>query len=233
MIMTKTDQDMDVDRVIRAPCIEMGSYVGMVGKPTTAKRIHEYAVTNTLSQAWRIGRCIALAKITNTLQTLDDQLITELGGPSSAKLLFRGKIIAVERRLNKGHSYGEITIEQLSRSDEEFPNSKPVKVGGLLKIPFKNENIFAMHIDENGKEEYVAMVPDLIAVLDSQTGKALGVPEFRYGIMVTVLGISCSNKWIDSPRGLEIGGPGAFDLEFPYKPLGTYVEPRSVIQEFS
>jgi len=54
------------------------------------------------------------------------------------------------------------------------------------------------------------MVPDLISVLDFQSGRALGVPEFRYGLRVTVIGITASPRWTDTPRGLEIGGPEAF-----------------------
>lgn len=45
---------------------------------------------------------------------------------------------------------------------------KTVAVGGVIKIPFKNENIYAKHVKDDGTEEYVAMVPDLIAVLDTR-----------------------------------------------------------------
>lgn len=234
LIMTRTDEDLAVDRVLRAPCVEMGSYVGMCGKPTTADRIVRYGVLNTYSSAWRIGRCINRAKLTNTIITVGEQIVEELGGSSAAKVLFRGKIVGVERILLKGHSYGEVIIEQLSSAEEDgLIEYKPVATGGQLRVPFKNEIIYAKHVAEDGAEEYIAMVPDLIAILDIQTGKALGVPEFRYGVIVQVLGISASPRWTDSPRGLEIGGPGAFGYDFEYKPLGTYVKPRSVVEEFS
>ncbi|KMU75300.1 hydantoinase/oxoprolinase [Coccidioides immitis RMSCC 3703] len=233
----KTPDDEIVDRALRASCSEMGSRVGMAAKPTTTDRVHKYSVINTISLAWRIGRCIARAHANNTLSTVAEQMIDEIGGPETAKVLFRGKIIAVERRLFKGHSYGEITIQQTQQSEEEksgSDNVPAVAVGGTLKIPFKNENIYAKHISETGEEKYIAMVPDLISVLDTQSGKALGVPEFRYGLMVTVLGIACSPRWSDTPRGLEYGGPGAFGYKnIEYKPLGTYVEPKSVVFEFA
>ncbi|KAI1959100.1 hypothetical protein LOZ58_004808 [Ophidiomyces ophidiicola] len=236
IMMTKTTDDEIVDRALRASCSEMGSRVGMAAKPTTADRVQNYGVLNTVSLAWRIGRCIARAHATNTVNTVAEQMIEEVGS-SAARVLFRGKIIAVERRLFKGHSYGEITIQQTQQSEEEQSssnNADAVAVGGVLKIPFKNENIYAKHISESGEEKYIAMVPDLISVLDTQSGKALGVPEFRYGVMVTVLGITCSPRWTDTPRGLELGGPVAFGYKkIEYKPLGTYVEPRSVVMEFA
>lgn len=231
--MTRTDEDLDVDRVLRAPCIEMGSYVGMCGKPTTTDRVQKYAVLNTYSSAWRIGRCMARAKLSNTISTVVEQMIEELGGPSAAKLLFRGKIIGVERKLVKGHSYGEVIIEQLSQAEEDGSICKPVVSGGQLRVPFKNENLYAKHVAEDGTEKFVAMVPDLVAILDVQTGKALGVPEFRYGVIVQVLGITASPRWTDTERGLEIGGPSSFGYDFAYKSLGTYREPRSVVEEFS
>ena len=168
----------------------------------------------------------------------------ECGGPDAAKILFRGKIVAVERRLFKAHSYGEIAIQQVPDSEKEDNNGgrnafvdagiTPIATGGVLKIPFKNENIYALHTAEDGAEKYIASVPDLISVLDSQSGRALGVPEFRYGVMVTVLGITCSPRWTESPRGLEIGGPVAFGYpHIPYVPLGRYVEPKSVVKEYA
>jgi DUF917 family protein len=180
ILMTKTTNDEIVDRALRASCSEMGSRVGMAAKPTKKEKIIKYSVLNTMSLAWRIGRCIARAKEHNTTGTVAEQIIDEVGGPESAKILFRGKIIGVERRLWKGHSYGQITIQQIA--DEELESSgqlKAVAVGGVLKIPFKNENIYAKHLKDDGSEQYVASVPDLIAVLDTQSGKALGVPEYR------------------------------------------------------
>ena len=82
--------------------------------------------------------------------------------------MFRGKIIDVERRLFKGHSYGSITVAALSTDEEEEASSKrmPAVVStGTVKIPFKNENIYAEHIAEDGTKQIIASVPDLICVL--------------------------------------------------------------------
>lgn len=68
--------------------------------------------------------------------------------------------------------------------------------------------------------------------LDNGSGRALGVPEFKYGYRVTVIGITCSPRWTETQAGLDIGGPKAFGYDIPYRPLGKYVEPRSVIEEY-
>lgn len=234
--MTKASNDEIVDRALRASCSEMGSRVGKAAKPTTTQRVRDYGVLNTVSLAWRIGRCIAMAEATNTLSTVAEAIVNEVGGEKSAKILFRGKIVDVERRLFKGHSYGSITVAALTTDEEEETTSErmpSVKTTGTVKIPFKNENIFCEWTAPDGSKEVIASVPDLICVLDSASGRSLGVPEFKYGYRVTVLGITCSPRWSDTEAGLRIGGPGAFGYDIPYKALGDYVEPRSVIEEFA
>lgn len=240
IIMTRATNDEIVDRALRASCAEMGSRVGKAAKPTTTQRVMDYGVLNTCSLAWRIGRCIARCEASNRLATVAESIIEEAGGPAAAKVLFRGKIVEVERRLFKGHSYGTVHIAAFQGGDVEADDDVPqsatapaaVASGGLLKVPFKNENIQAEHISEDGKSTIIASVPDLICILDNGSGKALGVPEFKYGYRVTVVGITCSPRWTDTKRGLEIGGPGAFGFDTEYKPLGKYVEPRSVIAEY-
>jgi len=235
ILMVRASNDEIVDRALRASCSEMGSRVGMAAKPTTTERVRKYGVLNTVSLAWRIGRCIAKAEATNTLSTVAEAIVEEAGGPKSAKVLFRGKIVAVERRLFKGHSYGEVHIAHVPDEDEgEARRMSAVATSGLLKIPFKNENLFAEHVGDDGAKRIIAAVPDLIAVLDKESGRALGVPEYKYGYQVVVLGITCSPRWTETPEGLAIGGPAAFGYkDVEYKPVGEYVEPRSVIAEYA
>ncbi|KKY21877.1 putative hydantoinase [Diplodia seriata] len=236
IIMTRASTDEIVDRALRASCAEMGSRVGKAGAPTTASTVRRTAVINTYSLAWRIGRCIARSEASNTLSKVCESIVQEVGGEATARILFRGKIVAVERRLFKGHSYGEITIASMpaDEEDEGAKDAMPASAaGGTLKIPFKNENLYAEHTSDSGERRMVCTVPDLIAVLDTGAGRALGVPEFRYGLRVTVLGITASPQWTSTETGLKIGGPKAFGYDLEYKPLGVYVEPKSVIAEYT
>lgn len=206
----------------------------MAARPTTANRVQKYGVTNTCSLAWRIGRCIERARQSNTLSLVAEAIVDEVGGTEAARILYRGKITAVERRLHKGHSYGEVVITgSISEDNNDATRRKEAdEKGGYLRIPFKNENIIAEHISAEGNQTLIATVPDLIAVLDAGTGRGLGVPEYKYGVQVIVLGITCSPRWTDVPLALELGGPRAFGFDLDYKPLGKFREPKSVIEEF-
>ncbi|KAK8038346.1 d-amino acid hydantoin hydrolase (hydantoinase) [Apiospora phragmitis] len=215
ILMVRAPDDEIVDRALRASCSEMGSRVGMASCPATAEKVGKFGVLKTVSLAWRIGRCIARAEATNTLSMVAESIVQEAGGAKSAKILFRGKIVAVERRLFKGHSLGSITIAGLAASEEENSGSGMGQQG------------------DGTTKSIIASVPDLICVLDTSSGRNLGVPEFKCGFRVTVLGITCSPRWTETPAGLKIGGPKAFGYDIDYQPIGQYVEPRSVIEEFA
>jgi DUF917 family protein len=61
----------------------------------------------------------------------------------------------------------------------------------------------------------IATSPDLICVLDSVTGDAIGTETIRYGQRVTVIALPPPLVFL-SPRGLEHVGPQAFGYDIPY-----------------
>ena len=235
IIMSSSSNDKMVDSILGAGCVEMGYAVGAATKPHTTHQVQQFSVLNTCSLAWRIGRCIAQSTAANSLGFVAETIIDEVGGPSSAKVLFRGKIIEVENRLSKGHNYGVVHIKAFDDDDEDDQTTRRAQTvarGGILKVPFKNENIYAEHTSNDGKTEIIASVPDLIAIIDNGSGRSLGVPEFKYGYRVTVIGITASPQWTRTNAALEIGGPKSFGFDHECKPLGEYVAPRSVIEEY-
>jgi DUF917 family protein len=58
-------------------------------------------------------------------------------------------------------------------------------------------------------------VPDLICVLDSQTGDAIGTELLRYGQRVSVLALPCDERW-RTAAGLALVGPRAFGYDIDY-----------------
>jgi len=229
LYMPTAKSDLKVEQVIRAALSQMGSAVGTADAPVTGEETKRWAVEHTISLSWRIGREVARARKENRIDSVAESIIDAVGGPETGRVLFKGKIVGVERKLWMGHVYGEVIIEG---TDAQF--------SGKIKIPFKNENIAAirMHDGEESKtgeernEDVLAIVPDLISVIDAQNGEAIGTPEYRYGLLVLVIGITASERWT-SPKGIEIGGPNAFGLNhLEYRPLGKFVKPVSVIDEF-
>jgi DUF917 family protein len=227
--MGNATSDLKVEQVLRAALSQMGSAVGTADAPVTGAETKRWAVEHTISLSWRIGREVARARKENRIDSVAESIIDAVGGASAGRVLFKGKVVGVERKLYLGHVYGEVIIEG---TDAVYT--------GKIKIPFKNENIAAIRIPDGGdsetgkerNEDVLGIVPDLVSVIDAQNGEAIGTPEYRYGLLVQVLGFTASERWT-SPKGIEIGGPKAFGFDhLEYKPLGKFVKPTSVIDEY-
>lgn len=260
LVMPRASSDRQVERIVRAALAQMGSSVAMADAPVTGAECRRWAVEHTISQSWRIGRAVARARRDNRVDGVAETILAECGGAEAGRVLWKGKVVGVERTLRMGHVYGELVIEGADVVDHDdqqqqqqtatqkqpetvasISSGRKSQFRGLLKIPFKNENLAAIRISRSkgvdGKtvekeEEVLGLVPDLVSVIDAQNGEAIGTPEYRYGLLVIVLGITASDRWT-SERGIEIGGPKGFGMDhLTYKPLGKFVKPTSVIDEF-
>ncbi|RTE84476.1 hypothetical protein BHE90_000983 [Fusarium euwallaceae] len=219
--MTETRSDKMVDKTLRAACVVMGCRAGNAGPPKKAKVVQEQAVSNTVSLAWWIGHAVATQK---SIEDKMRSIIDAVGGPASARVLASGKITSVERVLKTGHTYGVLEVDGALSDGTK----------ATIKVPFKNENAYVEAVTKDGSSSILAAVPDLIAVIDSETGVGLGTPEYKYGLRVIILAMAASPRWTDSKRGMELGGPGSMGFEgIVYKPIGQYKQPRSVIDAFA
>ncbi|KAL5094661.1 hypothetical protein Trisim1_005396 [Trichoderma cf. simile WF8] len=241
VVMPKATSDLAVERILRAALTQMGSHTGCAESPVTGAETKRWVVEHTISQAWRIGRGVARARKENRVDNVAESIIEECGGKAAGKVLWKGKIVGVERTLRGGYVYGECFIEGVDvRQDSDGLQqdvTNPSSFRGTIKIPFKNENIAALKVRDDRREEQqedvLAIAPDLITVIDAQNGEAIGTPEYRYGLLVVVLGLAASDKWTGSQRGIELGGPVGFGIDhLKFTPLGAFVKPRSVIDEF-
>ena len=117
-------------------------------------------------------------------------------------LVFKGKIGDVDRRTEAGFAKGDAYLDGI----DEYAGQK-------LQLSFQNEHL-VVRIDG----EYAVTVPDLIAVLDIDTGEPITTEAMRYGYRVAVIGIPCSEKW-RTPEGLELVGPRYFGYDVDYVPI--------------
>lgn len=240
LYMPSATSDQKVEEVIRAALSQMGSHIAVADGPVTGAETKRWAVEHTISLSWRIGREVARARKENRIDSVAESIIDAVGGAETGRVIFKGKIVGVERTLRMGHVYGEVIIEGADVNEKSTAGDAAPQFSGKIKIPFKNENIAAIRIHddkeslvgEEKNEDVLAIVPDLIAVVDAQNGEAIGTPEYRYGLLVLVIGLTASDRWT-SPRGVEIGGPKSFQMNhLDYTPLGKFVKPISVIDEY-
>ena len=93
-----------------------------------------------------------------------------------------------------------------------------------LSIEFQNENYVAFFIRPDGTRDILATVPDLISLVDEDTGEPVATEEVRYGLRVAVIAMPCFPLWT-TPQGLAAGGPAAFGYhDVAYSPIASYEE---------
>ncbi|MGO2859554.1 MAG: DUF917 domain-containing protein [Brevibacterium sp.] len=135
--------------------------------------------------------------------------VAELSDALDAAVLISGKIVDVDRRTRDGFVRGSVTVAGIAGERDR-----------LVRVELQNENLVVL---ENGV--VLASVPDLITLVDSETGHAISTELLRFGLRVSILAWPCDPLW-RSPKGLEIAGPQAFGYDIPYRPFGVLERPR-------
>jgi uncharacterized protein len=116
--------------------------------------------------------------------------------------LISGKVVDVDRRTTSGFARGEVVIE--GTADD---------AGRTVRVHVQNENLLA----EEG-DAPLAMVPDLISILDEATAAAVPTERVAYGQRVTVIAIPCAPLW-RTEAGLAVVGPAYFGYPHDYVPV--------------
>lgn len=197
-IFDKIDDPVTLERYARAVTIQMGGAAGYAFPPMTGAEVKRTAIPGTVTLAVEIGRAVRRARA--ALRNPVDAALSVSGG----ERLFHGKIVDVERRLLGGFARGVLQLE----------GSGP-DAGRSLRIDFQNENLIAR--TEEG--EILAVVPDLICLVDEDSAEPITTEIVRYGLRVVALGIPAP-EMLKTPESLAVVGPGAFGYsDVEYVPL--------------
>ena len=95
--------------------------------------------------------------------------------------------------------------------------SRIIESDDTFEIAFQNENLTARRAGR-----LVAIVPDLICVVDHETAEPITTEGLRYGQRVRVLGIS-TPAMMRTPEALAAFGPSAFGLTEEFAPVEAMV----------
>ena len=71
--------------------------------------------------------------------------------------------------------------------------------------------------------EVTVMVPDIVCVMDTISGEAIGTEVMRYGQRVTIIALP-PPAILCEPRGLRYVGPRAFGYDVDFQSLFTTQE---------
>ncbi|MGV9306286.1 DUF917 domain-containing protein [Nonomuraea sp. NPDC003727] len=176
------------ERLARATTVEMGGSATTVLYAMDGAQARRSMVPATLSLSAELGALVA-AERGDAAKAVAERL----GG----RVLFTGKVVDVERRTQGGFARGTARLQG----------------AGELRLSFQNEHLLA---ELDGVP--VATTPNLICVLDQQTGDPVTTEALRYGHRVTVLAAPCDPRWL-TPEGLALAGPRYFGYDLDPVPL--------------
>ncbi len=181
------------ERLMRVTCAEMGA-VACMGFALTGEQVKQSSIHGTITQAKNIGNALISANKNNQcpIQALQDT--------TPSKFLFEGKVVDVNRRIERGFLKGKLTIKGTGNYTEDE-----------LLIHFQNE--FSVALLNN---EVLVTTPDLICVLDTVSGDGVGTDAVRYGQRLSVLALPTDPIYL-SKGGLKAVSPRAFGFDMDYK----------------
>jgi DUF917 family protein len=196
VLLSHTVDNRWTERLARSITVEMGSTALVAQYALSGRQLKEAMVPGTLRLATELGALVREARRNHEDPVA--AIVERLGG----RRLFSGKIVDVERRTVAGFTRGEAHIEGLGAD-----------AGTELVLEFQNEFLVARR-----GEDVLTSVPDLITVVDPDSGEPTTTEELRYGFRVVVLAAPCDRRW-RSEAGLAIVGPRCFGYDFDFVPL--------------
>lgn len=202
VLFAHTVSEVWFERLARTAVVAMGGTAIGAEAPMTGAYVKRAAVPGTVTQAIRLGNLVLEAN-RQRVNPIPFICVAERGVH-----LIDAKIVDLKRHLRGGFSVGEVVLEGI----DAF-------VGSRAQIVFQNEFLC---FERGGRVE--VSVPDLIVILDADTGHAITTEILRYGQRVAVLGLP-SHPLLRTPEALRVVGPAAFGLNGvtfrPLPPLGS------------
>jgi uncharacterized protein len=183
-----------MERASRKLCTEFGSIAATCKAPRSGADVKRWGIPHTTSQAIRLGEAV------HTARRRHEDPIEAILQAERGKQLFSGKISAVERRTTEGFLRGRTTVQGLG----DHRSSR-------AEIEFQNEWLVLWR---DGVP--IASTPDLICVIDNDSGEAIGSETIRYGQRVTVIALPSPAIFL-TPAGLAYVGPRAFGYDFDFQ----------------
>ncbi|MFD1535361.1 DUF917 domain-containing protein [Pseudonocardia aurantiaca] len=184
-VLTTVD-NRSAEALARSLTITMGCAAIISNYAMTGAQAREGLVAGTLSLCTRIGRRL------EEVRAEHGDAVAAVAGELGGRLLHTGKVVDVARRTATGFARGSAVVAGES---------------GDLVLEFQNEHLVA-------RRDGVVQVstPDLIIVLDTDSGEPVTTEALRFGHRVSVVAAPADERW-HSPGGIALVGPRYFGYE--------------------
>jgi uncharacterized protein len=184
------------ERLARAATIEMGGSVLISLYPMDGLTAKKSAVRGTLTLARRLGEILRESRAAHA------DAVAAIQSKLGAATIFHGRVTDIARRTETG----------FARGDAKFAGVDEYR-GHSYRIEFQNEFLIA---EQDGLP--IVTTPDLITLLDADTGVPITTETIRFGLRVVAIAIPCAPQW-RTRAGLALVGPHYFGYKVDYRPF--------------
>lgn len=114
LMSVQNDAAKGVETALRSASMMYGLFVGLAFNPFEKEVVQKHFVNYSISRCWRLGRAILKARKekTSPMKSMEEQ--------ENGKMLFKGKIVDMHRRIERGYNFGSIIIQGF----DEYRNKK-------------------------------------------------------------------------------------------------------------
>lgn len=201
MIVEKLGDPTRAEDILRSIAV-VSRECGVTDSPITGEQAKAEGtlVTGSLSLAGQIGKAVREAKAAG------NDSIEAAREAGDGYLLFTGTVSDFDWRDEDGFLVGEVRLSGTG----DF-------AGQSFATDVKNEHLVARR---NGA--VIATCPDLISIIDVESGDGIVNPGYERGQKVAVLGFRCDPLW-RSEAGLAVFSPRYFGYDLDYVPIEKLV----------
>ena len=205
-IVDTINDNILAERIARRAAMSYGGNSWLVSYPMTGKQVKDASILNSQTIAWELGKAVLRAR-SKHLDPVEEMLNSLKNTRNvNGKKVFKGKIVDIVREFGgettKGFSSGRIIMEGL----DDYKGSK-------AEVDFQNE---WLNIRIDG--EVKCMPPDLIIIVDSETGEPIRTDIMKYGYRGSVVLIPAHER-MRTPKAIELCGPRYFGYDLDYVPV--------------
>jgi DUF917 family protein len=192
------------ERFARSTTVHMGCIAAIALYCLDGGDLRRATIPGTLTLAADLGRLV------RATQQAHGDVVDAVTGRLEGRILFSGKVVDVDRRVEHGWTRAQFRIAGVD-----------AYAGGELTLHAQNEFLAAT----DGGGDVMACTPDLVIVLDRDSGEPVTTEDLRYGYRVTVVAAPCDPRW-RSAAGVELAGPRYFGYDFDFTPFDEIATAR-------
>jgi DUF917 family protein len=195
-VVLETIDNKWTERLARSCTVDMGGSALLAFYPMSGAVAKRAVVRGTLGLAAALGRTLRESRAAHA------DPVAAIAAKLGAQHVFDGRVADVERRTEGGFARGAARFEGLEAAR-----------GHRFRIAFQNEFLV---LERDGVP--LATTPDLIILLDRDTGAPVTTESLKFGLRVACIVAPGPAQW-RTPEGLALIGPRYFGYDIDYRPF--------------